>query len=611
MVTVPKIESDDLTIAAVYKDFYTVPDFQREYVWEADNVERLLQDIYDEFYDAQGNPANGGEEYFIGSIVVCPGGDGTFHLIDGQQRLTTIYLTLCAIRDYLTELGEQPVATLSAQIRDASLDPNTGKDVVRYRLALQYEDSAGILDQVADPHIAPATLEKTTTSVTNILQAYRTIMAFLVSSFGDDPNAVRKFLADFTLRVKLIRIVTPSLAHALKVFETINERGIGLNAMDLLKNLLFISTSSADYSKLKDKWKKLIDTLDYSREKPLRFLRYYIMAHHPVDWTRVIREDEIYDWFSKNKAECGIDTEPLKFVDTLVECAADWSNYLAGMDKHGQQNSFLRNISKLSGSARQHLILLLAGRKLPAAAFTELTRWIENLFFCYVITRESTKMFERNFARWSADLRACQDSDDLGRFLDQYFRPDMRERVRAFRFAFEELTESRIQQYRLRYVLAKLTQFIEQKAWDNPAHAHLDGYLAGTVDIEHILAQTPAPETRSSFDKPGEYDEYKERLGNLTLLEKTINTAVSNGPYEKKMPGYSQSSFLLTKSLVEKPSVGKNTALNRAVADLIQFETWTSESIERRQKMLGALAEQVWMADVIDKKEEAQTDAAG
>jgi hypothetical protein len=160
------------------------------------------------------------------------------------------------------------------------------------------------------------------------------------------------------------------------------------------------------------------------------------------------------------------------------------------------------------------------------------------------------------------------------------------------------LSESRIQQYRLRYILAKLTQFIEEAAWGNPAHAQLDGYLHGSINIEHILPQSPMPEALAAFDKPVEYDACKEKLGNLTLLERTINTSVSNSTYEVKKAGYRQSSFLLTKSLVEKPQVGSNTQLNRAVRDLTQFETWDSSSIENRQKMLASLAERVWLSDI-------------
>jgi len=77
------IESKDLSIEDLYKDFYTVPDFQREFVWERAQVKKLLQDVHDEFYD-EGGQLIKGPEHFLGSIVVCRTEDGTFYLIDGQ-----------------------------------------------------------------------------------------------------------------------------------------------------------------------------------------------------------------------------------------------------------------------------------------------------------------------------------------------------------------------------------------------------------------------------------------------------------------------------------------------------------------------------------------------
>ena len=114
---VQTIRSDDLTLEDVFKDFYVVPSFQREYVWEGEQVEQLLQDIYDEFSE------NGqGSEYFIGSFVVCPGEDGVYELIDGQQRMTTAYLFLCAVRDHLAAIPAEPVGQLGGQIASIGRD---------------------------------------------------------------------------------------------------------------------------------------------------------------------------------------------------------------------------------------------------------------------------------------------------------------------------------------------------------------------------------------------------------------------------------------------------------------------------------------------------------
>ena len=146
----------------------------------------------------------------------------------------------------------------------------------------------------------------------------------------------------------------------------------------------------------------------------------------------------------------------------------------------------------------------------------------------------------------------------------------------------------------MRYILAKLTQYIEQQAWSNPAHESLEQYIASTVEVEHILPVTPDQAVKDAFNEKDRYGEFVEMMGHLTLLEKTINSSVSNDLYTKKLPGYRQSSYLLTKSLAEKPNVGVNTQLNRAVEHLIPFSEWNSKTIERRQLMLARLAVFVW-----------------
>lgn len=286
-----------------------------------------------------------------------------------------------------------------------------------------------------------------------------------------------------------------------------------------------------------------------------------------------------------------IEKDPLGFLEQLIECSGAHAHFLACKDAEGHDNRYLQNLALLGGALRQQYILLMAARHLHPELFDRLCKAIENLFFCYIITRETTKTFERNFASWSSDLRTVKDGTGLDKFIEKYFVEDMASRAERFNFAFRELSQNAIQQYRVRYILAKLTQFIEENAWGNPAHGHLDHYVAKNVEIEHILPINPRPDVRAAFDNLDKYDAYAGRLGNLTLLEKTINASVSNGSFADKTPGYRQSTFLLTKSLVEKPQVGVNTQLNlnRAVVDLIQFEEWSSSTIEQRQQMLAKI----------------------
>ena len=274
-MTTQKVDSDDLTVADLFKSFYAVPDYQREYVWGTDQVEQLLTDITDEMSGQAGNAP----EYFIGSIVVCPGRNGVLDLIDGQQRMTTLYVALCAIRDRLQSLEEKEFSVLNSQLADASVD-ETGQETFRHRLDLQYEDSGDALVSLAK---GKGIAGQMTGSMRNIRNAHHVMTRFLTSEFGDDAAKVRRFYGYLMDKVKLIRFQTEDVAKALKIFETINDRGIGLNSMDLLKNLLFMKTPPSKFDRLKHTWKELQENIYDMGEKPLRFLRYFIFSRYDVE----------------------------------------------------------------------------------------------------------------------------------------------------------------------------------------------------------------------------------------------------------------------------------------------------------------------------------------
>jgi hypothetical protein len=586
-MTEQTIQSQDIKIADVFQAFYAVPDYQREYVWEAEQVEQLLTDINAEL---AGNDPATSPEYFIGSIVVCPGGDGVLELIDGQQRMTTLFLTLCAIRDRLKALGESPSDALGHQIAATSVDA-AGRDHFRYRLDLQYEDSGDILVRIAKGTLDDAD-SATTRSIANIRNAYTVVLDFLKREFGDDAAALRTFYGYLINRVKLIRIQTKDVAKALKIFETINDRGLGLDSMDLLKNLLFMKASRDAFEKLKTSWKELQDIIFDMGEKPLRFLRYFIFSRYDVD---VLREDEIYGWFARNEKLCGYAADPLGFARELLRAAQAYRNFLQGCDKGGKKNRHLENLQLLGGkAARQHLILLLAGRHLSADLFDQLAHEVENLFFVYVITREPTRDFERNFARWAVELRRITNEAELEEFIARRFVPARADLSVRFDDAFRRLYVGSVQQYRLRYILAKLTQHIDLRAYgETEGTKWLSRYTGVGFEIEHIFPQQPSEAARAEF---GTFEDpsIADRLGNLVLVEKSINASLGNRPYSQKRDIYRQSQLLLTKALSERPKVGTNTKIDLAVADLEPFTDWNEAAVVRRQELLSALAKSVW-----------------
>ena len=595
------IQSQDINIAEVFQRFYAVPDYQREYVWETEQVEQLLEDVNAELAD---NDSAKAPEYFIGSIVVCPGNDGVLDLIDGQQRMTTLFLILCALRDRIKTLDEDPPGAIGSQIADTSTDVS-GRDQFRYRIDLQYEDSDGILVHIAQEELTEVDGVKTR-STTNIHNAYHVVLRFLEREFEEDVDKLRSFYGYVTNKVKLIRIQTEDVAKALKIFETINDRGVGLDSMDLLKNLIFMNADRTKFEKIKDIWKDLQDTIFEMKEKPLRFLRYFILSRYKIKTSRsVLREDETYVWFSKNEKQCGYGSDPIAFVEELLDAARDYQNFWKkDFAPNGSESPYLQSLRLLAGGAtRQHLILLLAGRHLSKELFNRLVLEIENMLFVSFITREPARDLERNFASWAGKLREVNDKDGLNAFINNYFVRAKADRSKRFDFdtEFRALYTDSIQKYRLRYILAELTQHIELNAYgDTEERKWLNSYTNG-FEIEHIFPQQPNEKAKKEF---GDFeDEYiADRLGNLVLVEKSINASLGNRPYSEKREVYPQSQLLLTRALPEQPKIGVNTKIDRAVAKLEPFEIWNEDAVTKRQEMLATLARSVWGLPKTSKK---------
>ncbi len=596
------IDAKPLSIEKLFADFYAVPDFQREYVWQPENVERLLNDICDELYDENGSiVANA--EYFIGSIVVYEDATGIFQLIDGQQRTTTLFIILCVLRERLGHLD-----TLQSLILQKKMNLLTAEEETLYRVRLLYEDAIGALEKITTQDKDGLKKLEQTKSVINLCGAYEEARDFLNERLGEDIKKWAHFFVDFTTRVKLIRVLTPSQAGALRVFETINATGVGLTPMDLLKNLLFRKVKPTDFQKVTADWKELTEEVAKASEtNPLRFLRYFVLSRFDTKTPKPLPEDALYRWLSDNAKIVGIEDKPLSFLKELLSDAKVYRQLSEAKDAKGNNSRFLQNIQVLSGRAKQHFIVLLAGQRLEPALFDRLCQVLENLFFTFIVTKEATKAFEAVFYKVAEPIRNLNPEDAAGLevLIEKFLQKEINDRAATLQFTLETMRLGRLQKYRLRYLMAKLTQYVDENAWGTSVNTDLTKYLDKKVHVEHILPNTPTEALKTEFDKPQEYDDYKERLGNLTLLEMSINTSIQQNFFTFKATEYQKSNFILTKTIGIPFQVGVNTQPNRATAELKSWTNWNSESIKDRQDVLVKLAWQIWGITVPLKPKEA------
>jgi len=610
---VARIENHKYSIEEAFREcFYIVPDYQREYVWADKEVHQLLEDINEQI-DAEST-----REYFIGTVLVSPTNQKNhYEVIDGQQRLTTFFLLLCALKHlFKGELQRQTVSSLIS----TSYTDSDGETRTSLKLEPRYESAGEVIGKLveldADPLVVRAGIQAAGItsfgSLENLVNAYGTLYRYLQDNY-DDASKLKKYWGYLANNVVFIQIST-DVSSALKIFETINERGVGLNPMDLLKNLLFTQVKQTQFTQLKDEWKKITKPLEKDREKPLRFLRYFLMANYSIKNARgdaVVREDEIYDWFVEkdNAALCDYANKPFEFIRKVIRSVEHYLAFRSGLGNDGKPSLAMDSLKRLAGGAFSlHYVLLLAAANLPKPLFEHFVTQLESFLFYYIFTKTPTKDLERNFSLWADELRSISEVVDpvrqrtaLNTFVADRFEKNMIAKSQELSDALKRFSLYSMQQYRTRYLLARLTQHVDMAFSGLKLPGSLEPFTS--LEIEHILPNNPTAALREKWadENPGAlYDDYKNRLGNLALLEKPINIVAGNDFYLTKLVEYRKSSNYLTRSLAELTNVGQNTSITRINENLESFPEWSAVSIDKRHALLMALAKGVWKISSID-----------
>ncbi|MHB8261843.1 MAG: DUF262 domain-containing protein [Bacteroidia bacterium] len=603
-----KIDAEVKQVKSLKDYFFLVPDYQREYVWENDDhVARFLQDIYDEFDPNSDTQTN----YFIGStIIVESSTKGYYDVIDGQQRLTTIIITLCCMRASLSKLKLDEEHLEEAEEKEQLLriisellfEYNIQKRKKNVRLELQYAESKDYIVKLIEEK---EYTDEVTSSISRMINAKSTISEFLQDLENNNQSTLMNFIRYFLLNVEMVIIQPDDIGSALTIFETINERGVGLDAMDLLKNLLFKNASENEFKVIKEIWKEIVTNLQNCGEgdKPLRFLRYFFIARYHDG---VIREEEIYKWVISRvgKQKIKYETDPVKFAKEIRSASEKYKSFIEATRIGEADLNYpnLTGIAYLTKGARQPFILLLALKdSLPNSAIKILARNIESLMFYYAMNKVLTKYYESLFAELAVKIRSLKNITELKVFIESEFAKVVNKQKESFEAGFEYRNQGDIQpQYRIKYIFGKIDEYARSNS--NLPSNPLSFYQSH--QLEHILPQTGVNIPKEIYPEEYDYPNNVYKIGNLTLLEGPLNGIINHANdlsteewFSTKANAYKQSSIVLTRSFTENP-LGQNTAYNRFVStNLKHFGTWNKEKIKERQQMLKKLMVNTWSVD--------------
>lgn len=278
-----KIESSDQTIEDLLKSgYYVIPRFQRPYSWDAENVTEFWDDI------VRDKPP----EYFIGSMVVYKDGNRTFGVVDGQQRLTTITILLCVLRDSLIEEGFSSLAEgLHQLIENKNID-NESEFVLQTETSFPYFQD--YIQSKDEPELEPE-IHREEKNLAAAHSRFKRLVSDTIESIKSDQTkttedieaGIRKTLSeirDSLLGLSVIFVKLEDEDDAYIIFETLNTRGKDLSLADLVKNHFtrLIKKTNKGIDKTKEKWQKVRETIEGSKIEISTdaFLHHYWMSRY-------------------------------------------------------------------------------------------------------------------------------------------------------------------------------------------------------------------------------------------------------------------------------------------------------------------------------------------
>ncbi len=222
------IKASEQNIVGIFSNDYLfeIPVFQRPYAWETEQIDELLDDLV--FAMRRDNE----EPYFLGSVVLIKGDGPDSQVVDGQQRLTTLTMLLCILRDLA---DDQEVKTaLDTRIRQQRDVLAGAKEVVR--LTLRRQDSEFFYDNVQTIDGVNGLLYQSPTRGTDSQERIFENAKRIYETLTDLDEEGRSQLAAFVVRqCYLVVVATSDMTSAYRIFSVMNDRGLDLSATDILK----------------------------------------------------------------------------------------------------------------------------------------------------------------------------------------------------------------------------------------------------------------------------------------------------------------------------------------------------------------------------------------
>lgn len=548
---------------------FHIPRFQRDYSWKEDNWEDLWADIIDLVNESEI------DAHYMGYLVLQPKPDHSLDIIDGQQRMTTLSLLVLSGMRKIRELVQ---AGIDAQNNETRLDElrrtyigqlDTVSLTVNSKLTLNRNNDHYYQTYLATLRDMPSRGFKVSEHLMRkAAEWFQRKLSEYITATGRPEAEHGMAIADLIDKVSrglfFTVITVDDELNAYKVFETLNARGVKLAAPDLLKNYLFSvisrdteeSTHDNELDAVERRWSNILERLQ--SENITSYLRTYWGANHAF-----VRQSEL---FKVIKRSISNREQAYELISGLEEGVETYLS-LTQPDQSGWTGDDKENAKLLKMfSVRQPFALLMAMQENIPVGFSQVLSGIVSITFRYnVISNLQAAEQERTYSRVAIGISQgtlSSAAEVIGQLRSIYPNDD----IFKANFATKtfDTSNSRNKQI-VRYILAKLDAQIAGTpfSWPSPE-----------ITIEHILPENPADNWPQFPDVEAASEVY--RIGNMMLLEETLNKRAGNLSFLDKKPFFNRSRLATAKALSQEQN------------------EWDKAKIGMRQRTLARTTTGIW-----------------
>ncbi|MFE5021989.1 DUF262 domain-containing protein [Streptomyces sp. NPDC056656] len=534
---------------------FQVPLYQRTYSWGREQLKRLWEDV-GELVD-QHLAGEHSAPHFLGSVVLAPGqiqagGVQRWLVVDGQQRLTTLMLAFTALRDHLKESGDSRAAD---RVHRQILVNEFHEDLDHYRL----------LPTQADRRAYTACVQARAEAGggDNIGVAYRFFRGVLAE--GQQAGAERWVEAVETVLKDLLSIVEITAEpgdNVYRIFESINNTGVGLSQSDLLRNYLFMLLPKRGERVYRELWLPMQQSLGPKNLELLVWLDLVVRGHHKTKQSEIYREQQ-----KRLQPLAGDEGALQREVAQLADRGGRFLRIIEpSRESSAPLRAVLERLTAWGGQTHYPLALHLldlvdAGSTTPENAAQAL-QYVESYLVRRLICQTPTTGLNRIFMEAPKELEADRPSAEaVRRFLSGRRRrwpsdEELRQAIRGKPFYWSGRPPQRS------YILRRLEESYRPT---EPVD-----FAKASLSVEHVLPQRPAQawfdlladETEENQSPQELHDLLVHTLGNLTLTGD--NSKLSNHPFQRKQQILESSALRMNLEIASSERWGKAEIMDRA-----------------------------------------------